>query len=537
MHVLGASKGRFGWRVRLAKARVPDDEAPAPQDLESSRGMQVLMHSCNRLGIAAGPWQFEFPKSGLGRGTWAVGYAERLVEACSRDSATACAVTAPLALLSRRSAEVALEQRGLPVAGRFCRRSKDRARFVCAALAASAMVVADLLRHAHAHDTLPSESRELFALHGEWSNRTRLLLGQLGHARPPAAILVLGRPRRSLNSIGAQWREKLGQDLPPLLRPFSVGAAISAIPAIAGTLRVGLRLAPSTPYLPGMADMVGMAYRAILGEISAHWWNHQTVDVDRVWYGHTGLADTSGLELAQQARATETIHVVHGISGGLNFIARSSLGVFRCGHDAQWHAQLGGYGRCDADPAPLPGLARGERGFLLVSNLAHPMNPTVKVHGVRDEMALLEMAANAAAAHDPRAPLAWKPHPAIRSLPEGMTRPLFDRAKALGFALLPEHDDLEASARAAKYVLCSTSTVIVELLAEGVLPVMLAQRAPEPGSALSRYPVHAADAGSLAAVLTTLEDAQFRQAQFQQAWSAISPAMPFRIRPAAKIEG
>lgn len=537
MYRLAASFSRAGWRVGLSKAALEDVDSPVPQGQAADIGMQALTRSVQSLGTAAGPWQLELPKAALGRGEWAIGHAQMLADACQRHVAGASSLAAPLALLSRRSAEVALEQQGLKVAGRSWRRFKDRVRYALAALIAIGMIVFDLLRHASARSTLPPDAGELFALHGEWSNRTRLLLDQVGGAAAPAAIIVLGRPRRSLDSIGDEWRHRLGHAVPTLVRPFSIRAAVGAIPRAARTLVAGWRLAPSALFLPGMPELVGMVYRALLGQVSAQWWNRQRAATDRVWYGHTGLADTTGLELAQQACGTQTVHVVHGISGGLNFIARSSLGVFRCGHDADWHAQLGGYGRCEASPAPMPSLVRGERGFLLISNLAHPMNPSVKIHGVRDEIRLLEAAATAATAHDAQAPLAWRPHPAVRSLPVEMTQHLYERAQALGFARLGDDDDLSAASRVAKFVLCSTSTVVVELLAEGVLPIMLSQRPAQADSALSTYPIQARDAAGLVALLAALEDVELRQARFREAWSAIRPAMPLGIRQVAEPKG
>src|SRR5690606_10008897 len=126
-------------------------------------------------------------------------------------------------------------------------------------------------------------------------------------------------------------------------------------------------------------------------------------------------ADTTLLELAQQATGQQTWHVVHGVSAGLNFTGRSSVAVFTCAHDARWHERLQGYGRCMHLPVPLPAPVAGASGLLLLTSYAHRMNMECRLSGTRAEEAVLQ-GVSGAAARLGEATLQWRPHPALAAL-------------------------------------------------------------------------------------------------------------------------
>lgn len=362
------------------------------------------------------------------------------------------------------------------------------------------------------------EGRRGVALHAELSNRTRHVLESLPEEQRPDFVLVLGVPRGSLGPLRSLWRPYLCDT--PTVRPCSVGALMRSLPQARSALRNARELDRTCPARPRWRERLALLARILLGEASARWWRRYGCKA-HITYGHTGTADTTRLELAQQSAGCVTVHAVHGISHGRNFIGRSNVAILRCGHDAAWHARLGGYGRCESVPADKPAWRRGASGLLLLSSLAHPMYLGWRLHGTTEELALLEAAANAANAAGVAGVRWWLPHPALGLLPPAQQLAVREQASRLGFSAPPQGMHFTELARGVRWIVSSESTVVVELLADGQLPVVWHSPWSDPDSALANYAPRARDAAGLEARLRASDDE--RSMAFDAAWQAIAP--------------
>lgn len=472
------------------------------------------------------PWHLEYAKAAGGPGEVSLRLARLLAYRCQTSGSLECRVSAPLECLSLRAAALALRSSGLELEAQAGISLGERIRQLTASMAAFGAVVASVLKWREAGNSLPRSVDSLFAVHGEWSNRTRSLLSLLGQGAAPGGIIVLGRPRGSLDEVRASWGQSLAASLPPIVRPFSVPALLSSLPACVSAAMTGIRVASEWGCRPEWREVMAMHYRTMLGVVSRAWWSRQKCSVGSVFYGHTGLADTSSLELAQQDSGARTVHVVHGLSSGMNFVGISNQALFRCGHDSDWHARLGGYGACGFTPALPPECVSGSAGVVLVTNLAHPMNPAGPQAGVDAEMQLLGNVASAVRALAIPGRLAWRPHPAMASLPSGMIKQLVAHAVDLGFHRLPDAGDLVEECRAARWVLCTTSTAIIDLMVGGVLPLMLVDGTQAPGTALARYPFKCSPQQVEVAMQNALESPAPDADAFWSAWSEIKPSAP-----------
>lgn len=392
-------------------------------------------------------------------------------------------------------------------------------RFWLAALAAWVMLAVALCLSPRSGAR--PQGRRGIALHGELSNRTRHVLEAAAAGERPDFVLVLGMPRTGLGQVQTAWAPLLGPSAPPLSRPVSLVSLLGSLPPALHALSYARTVERSCPVRPRWREQVAILARVLLGEASARWWSRHGCPA-RIQYGHTGTADTTRLELAQQAAGCVTVHAVHGISGGRNFIGRSDVAVFRCGHDADWHARLGGYGRCEYVPAAQPAWRRGESGLLLLSSLAHPMYLGWQLHGIAEESALLDVVAHAADAAQVQGPRYWMPHPALGALPVAQQRALRDQASRLGFSAPPTGVHFSALANEVRRIVSSESTVAIELLAQGQLPVLWRSPWSVPECALARYAPIATDAATLTTNLRA-HDEELSE-DFAATWQAIRPS-------------
>lgn len=515
-----------GWQTMLWRGA---GEVPAGPKLGEvvARGRSALLAWRQQLhdSGAHAAWCAEFPKSGLGEGELCLGYAELAAAACAQPDVNEWHWDVPPEWHSSRSVRRALRQKGMPVLGsRFVDAWLDISCFSVAAILAWLSLLVDAVRHARTSRALPAQGW-LLAVHGEWSNRTRHVLLEAVGARPPAAVLVVGRPHIYLRRLQNVWRSALGTStLPAMIRPWSLVDVMAAVPQMACIAVEAIRIGVQAPYLPPFRERVAMLYRAYMGMASKRWWQRQSHAPGVVVYGHTGNADTTLLELAQQRDDQRTWHVVHGISSGLNFTGRSSVAVFRCQHDAKWHERLGGYGRCMHLPAPVPVPVAGFSGLLLLTNYAHPMNVEYRLSGTQAEESVLHAVANAAAQlGDGNHVLQWRPHPVMATLAQGAQDVLRKTAHKLGFRELPPQQDWLEAARQARWVVTTASTVAIQLLEAGVVPVVLIPDWIDAGCALANHPLALRGWARLPEVLASLDNAEHRNELFAAAWQAIGP--------------
>lgn len=366
----------------------------------------------------------------------------------------------------------------------------------------------------------PLQGRRGLALHGELSNRTRHILESVTASECPDFVLLLGMPRTGLGEVQKVWAPFLGPSPPPVHRPASLSSLLGSLLDSLRALARARTMERTCPVRPGWRQQIAILARMVLGEASARWWRRHGC-VSRITYGHTGTADTTRLELAQQATGCVTVHAVHGISGGRNFIGRSDVAIFRCGHDADWHTRLGGYGRCEWLPSNKPTWRRGESGLLLLSSLAHPMYLGWQLHGIQEESALLEAVARAANAVGADGPRYWMPHPALRKLPGEQQKTLSSLAKRLGFCVPQNGTHFTALANEVRWLVSSESTVAVELLANGQLPIIWRSPWSAPECALALYAPRATDADMLEAHMRASNDELAES--FESTWHSIRP--------------
>lgn len=516
------------WQLSLCDPSTPYDRVRS--NAAMVRGRESAIALFKQLDTPSNVWQFELAKAAIGEGEMAIGHAELLADACANGADNSIGIVAPHTWLSARSAAHGLCARGLKVRGCRTNLLRDQAFFIASASLASLCLLADLVRFGRDGGRIPENGGYLFAIHGEWTNRTRHLLSLLEEGAAPEAIITLGRPRTNLASVRQRWETELGIGLPPMRRPLSFVAALRAAPKALRSLAKGFSALDQCQYLPPFREQVAIAYRVMYGALSAQWWQEQRSSAHTIFYGHTGTADTAGLENAQQAGGAKTVHVVHGISSGLNFLAHSNSAAFRCGHDAEWHRSLGGYGSCSTRVAPRPKLRQGQHGLLLLTNLAHPMNLWFRTASIRDEtQALEDVAAVSKSKLSMTTPLYWKPHPATSSLPPPVQAELYQHATALGFQRQDASSDFLEQASEARWVVCTVSTVVIDLLNHGCLPIMLQSQELDPLAALAQYPLRVSNRDELARAFERLESPELRQAIFESAWEAIQPAAPYGL--------
>jgi hypothetical protein len=504
-------------------------------------GRAAVWRAAKALTVHSSPWELEYFKACLGEPEIILGLAERLAADCSSRSIDGCAqceavLCAPSRYFNLRTAVRAFGRRGLVVEGMRWQTLLDQARFILASTGAAVALLAYIIRYSYRNSRPAVRDGLLLAVHAEWSNRTRHVLTQLVEDFPADAIILLGRVRRHPDHVVKDWSDKLGIDLPPVFVPISAGSALRSIPKMLVLLRHGLRLSSQQPYLPGLRDRAAIAFRVLLGAVMQQWWNDTGFRGGKIVYGHTGTADTSMLEKAQQDAGAKSIHVVHGVATGPNFLGYSDVAVFRCGLDARLYRDLQQYGRCIAPSAPKPAIGRGNCGILLLTNYAHPLNPGYIARGLADELRVLRDVAAIAGEFAPQStPLSWKPHPMMSTLPQSEQNQLKEEAGSLGYALIPPNASLRDTAAQARWTLVTPSTVALDLLIDGYLCIVLNWQASDPDAATSMFPTRVTDPAELRDMLNQLAMDDVYHERFDAAWSRLAPAQALNL--AVVLEG
>jgi hypothetical protein len=476
-----------------------------------------------------GTWLLEFTKAMLGSGELAIGQAEELAERCVAEPSATHSVFDRQGRMQPRAVVRALGRRGNLVDSSSGSNLVAIIVFFVACCAAYLMLATTLVRSALERGAGRVRGKLLIAVHGELSNRTRHVLLAFAPALQDTTVLVLGRPKASLSTLQRQWSKEVGRPVPNLVRPFSVRDGIAAIPATVSSLRDGASVAVRMPWLPGFRSQVAIIYRELLGMVSARWWLREGVSDASIVYGHTGLADTTRLELSQQSSGCRTIHAVHGVSEGANFVGRSSVAVFRCGHDARWHSSLGGYGTCVFFPMARPAFNPGAKGVLTLTNYIHPMNFWFQFDGEQAETLLLS-AVNSALNAVPGCDgvREWKPHPVFADQADALRARVVSHARQIRFTPWIGGRDLSRS-REFSLVLCTPSSVALDLLSLGIAPILLDWQQIDNETAVARLPFVARNQQELETVISRAISATTREAAYREAWAAIEPAVPLGL--------
>jgi len=527
MATLRASRAAGAWKLDLTRGPAPD---AAAMQATLSRGRAQAWRLAHALGPDASPWDIEYFHACLGAREMDLGYASEIASACDGAAPDGHIVTCavPEAGIEPRSAAVALAGRGHAVEGAWRRAAIDRLAFTLAAggafLALCGYVLRASLQRLRSGGRTPSDAQVGLCVHGEWTNRTRHALAAIAAHGEPGFVVCLGRLKQSAAAVAAQWA---AQGVKPrcVINPLSIGSTIAALPRMAGLLAEGFAAAPRRPVMPSLREHVAMVFRVLLGAASARWWSTHGPAARTIVFGHTGTADTVMLERSMQQRNARTVHLVHGLATGPNFLAFSDRAVFRSGHDAAQYRELASYAACEHQDAPRPAVRRGRSGIFLLTNLAHPMNPRFAAHGIEDEVQLLRHVAAAASALGDRArPLLWKPHPVIAALPPEMAARLREEARSLGFEETVTGRSNAEVAAGVRWVITSPSTVSVDLLAEGILSIVLDPQHSLFDSTMTLFPGAVQPLDALAVLLQELDnDAEYAGA-FEHTWHRVLPA-------------
>ncbi|UYG06323.1 hypothetical protein [Halomonas sp. M4R1S46] len=381
---------------------------------------------------------------------------------------------------------------------------------------------------------LPPDATRVAAIHAEWSTRTRHLLTAIDNADSPVyAVILLGRLQSPPEQTAALWESKRPGSRAatlPLVLPMSPRACLAALSDLPELLREGFASSSHMPLALPFREQIAISFRVVLGAVAARWWKETGATEAEVLFAITGTADTTLLENAIQQTGGHTVHALHGQAMGPNFAGVSNLALFRSRHDAVAYSRLGCYGRCEVQSVPQPRPMRGTGGLLLLSNLAHPMNPDFRRQPLRDELALLACVGSAARRLGAVArPLLWKPHPVIAGLSEDMRATLRTAALQEGFTELPPESDLVSVAADCRWILTSPSTVALDLLEAGYLSVVLDPQGSVLDTALAGLPQSSVEPEALTTLLERLDACDAYTNAFSDAFAAVGPARAFDL--------
>ncbi len=404
----------------------------------------------------------------------------------------------------------------------------DLLHFALALSMAMVMLLMLLLRFTNRSvgTNVGATGQTLLAVHGEWSNRTRHLVSRIHKDLQPDAIIVLGRPKAPMADVARRWQQELPSVLPPLLVPHSWLAFLRVTPAFPGLLARGFSYLRNAPLRPPLREHAALTFRVILGSVQQQWWRLHGGQGAEVLFGHTGLGDTTQLELQMQRQNCSTTHVIHGICTGPNFVGFSNRAIFQCGADADQYSALSHYGYCEAPQAKQPKWSRGSQGVLLLTNLAHPMNPGYQQHGIVDELAVMDMAVDLVKrlGADVQS-MYWRPHPLMSTLRPAEQQILRDRAVALGLKEVYAAQDWLALATRMRWVFTTPSSVLVELLRHGCLPLLLDPQDSVHDGVASLLPLRCKKANEDCKRSLDKMDSDYDfQALQVAAWNAVRPA-------------
>ena len=469
-------------------------------------------------------WRLELDKSETAASPDERDQVRAFVTACISDPGKPHVAEAWSGPTFRQAAVLELLARGQPVFGAARLKILQRWRFAAASLIATATLLASAVRASFERsDSLPP-GQPWVAIFGDDATRDRLLLRALAMApgKGPLPVLLVGRPRAGIRAVRHQLQNF--QDRSYLVcRPSGLLSLLGAIPSIMRALGQGVSELDSAVAQPSTKELAGIAFRVFSGYVAAQW-QRRHASPSAVIYSQTGLADVSLLELEQQRLGATTMHLVHGVSLGRNFIGFSDVAIFQCRHDASWHALMGGYSRCThAALAPTPHIAEGE-GWLLMSNLIHTMNPEYLRRGAAPELELLSAVAACAKSEGmPASEVTWKPHPSFAGQPAAIRSEVLAHVDALGFRHWPQDTGIEHAKRF-RVILSTRSTVLLDLLRMGKLGILVdLSTSPTDRTATSLMPLVARDQQQLLSCVGSTARTEFFHAAYLKAWQDIGP--------------
>lgn len=404
-------------------------------------------------------------------------------------------------------------------------------RFLLALIPVTCLLMKDLAIYGKPSCKHVDLGGEVFGFYPEVSGRTRTLFEALKNfdAQLPHKVIVLGRPKMSLGKAAEVIRDQLNGRAVEAFYPLCWSCWWSILPHFPRAMHRLIGRSIESNYFPTFAESIRSTYRLFTGLLAERWSNSVNVKSNtRLWMCHTGLLDTSFLEIGLQGRGVKTIHWVHGISEGVNFSGLSTYAVFRCGYDVKWHSNMGGYGFCvpgSGKKIELRTPPQKQDAFLLMTNYAHLMNYGYQVNGIEDECAALRVFSEAAKSISGIGSLKmlWKPHPIFDRLPIKQRQMLNSLAEELGFIKVDSGVTLDDLLAQSKYIACTQSTIALDILVEGHLPVLLCIQGTDPDYSLSQLILKAESSEGLSLAWSRLNDHHSELEIFKESLARIEP--------------
>lgn len=380
---------------------------------------------------------------------------------------------------------------------------------------------------------IPQTAKRAIAVHGEWSTRTRHLLTALSDTKPRVDFaILLGRIPSSTKQVESIWvshQVDLGELL--LLVPFSWKSVFTSSRRIPPLLREGAKCLQRAPLALSPREVVAVSFRILNGLVASEWWRSQVDSpLHDVIFGITGTADTTLLERAMHDSGTKTVHAIHGQATGPNFFGVSDLAIFRTGYDADRYKSLGCYARCHVQATECPNRAAAEMAILVLTNLTHPANPEFQKRAQEGDVAVLQLVSQALERMGSvNLQKLWKPHPVINSVHYSVGQKLRNKAQELGYREIREDQEVSSLISSAHWVLSTPSTVLVDLLANGVVGYLIDPYQTVTDEAISQFPSLRSDLTAVAQRLAEVTDEEVSKNELEKLFNAIQPAKPLTL--------
>ncbi|MFT5609536.1 MAG: hypothetical protein ACI9WC_000189 [Arenicella sp.] len=320
--------------------------------------------------------------------------------------------------------------------------------------------------------------KTIYVIYTEWSNRTRHVLKLLdgehcivmmvGRLAVPSQIQELKRILSGVDVDHSNWQWVIAghgceSATVSILDWYTIGRlTLKALRSMNQNSRLDVR---DARYIAGVLLRMSLALRYVR-------WLTPMKKPQKCIFAHTGVADSGAVDYVMRSKGSRTVHYYHGLTHGYNFFAYSSSAVCLSKYCAETTRELGGYATAQYYPLPRPSLIIPKsNNWLLLSNYAHPANVGYQTRGIHNELQLLERVASAYKKIGfTNTHLFWKPHPTIQELPDEQKETIRSRARSLGIV---EIEELETSSLARfSMVITTPSTMLVDMLRAGVLPVL-----------------------------------------------------------------
>ena len=405
---------------------------------------------------------------------------------------------------------------------------------VLAAMASCLLLLYATIRYCR--KTVPQDEAEgtlvQIALHAEKSTRTshvlRLLRDRESSASraEPMSVLLLGRPRQTVQEICAD----LGLDQFSHItvnRPLDLRSAFESILTSFSKVIPGYSALLQIPFQLPIRENIAICYRFAQGAAHNQWWaSRDFSEVTVALFGHTGTADTTGLEEAMQRSGVYTVHVAHGNNTGWPFNALSDLGIFTCRHDAELAKDLLAYKKTSVVPGRIPRIGQAGTGWLLLTAYSHPMAASWVESGISPDLSVVDIVARAARLCGiDVGQVVWRPHPSIGLINHADSSRLKRAVQNAGFRSWVEGASLDLMVEF-DAIITTPSTVMVDALRLGKSPIVLAAQPIQSDSVYSAYSLLANDLQTLSKFLVPMSDDE-RATRFVTAWKTIEPGISY----------